>query len=313
MLYRADGRGYRSGSVLAFPLLDNDGETIGIVTLHNKACPPFTDQDRDIGAILSSYSCEAIKAARAIDFFRMSEEKYRELVENMNDAVYAVNENGKISYISPIMEMMTGYAGSELLGQDCKLIFPSSEFSQMGKAFQKLLKGEQTSNEYMMQKKSGELMWVRTSSRPIRKGDRVVGFQGVLMDVTESKIAKQHLETKAGELAILNSLGKEIGFNLSVQSAVKTALDHIFQAIAPDFSILFLKEGQSLVLKGSEPKNNSLSEKEMPIHRVGECLCGLAVEERIGPSIPSIFTTIPGVPLRSARWPGFFLLRRSRS
>ena len=131
----------------------------------------------------------------------------------------------------------------------------------------------------MMQKNSGELMWVHTSSRPIRKGDRVVGFQGVLMDVTESKIAKQHLETKAGELAILNSLGKEIGSNLSVQSAVKTAMDHILRAIAPDLSILFLKEGHNLILKSSEPKSNSLSEEKIPVHRVGECLCGLAVQE----------------------------------
>ena len=82
-------KGYKNGSLLIFPLFDKEGELSGLLALHNKTYPPFTDQDREIGTILASYSCEAINAARAMESLRESEEKYRELVENMNDAVYA--------------------------------------------------------------------------------------------------------------------------------------------------------------------------------------------------------------------------------
>ncbi|MBW1783996.1 MAG: response regulator [Deltaproteobacteria bacterium] len=274
--------GYANGSVMTFPLFDAEGTVLGLVTLHNKTTPPFTDQDHEIGAILASYACEAIKAVRATDLLRESEVRYRELVENMNDAVYMVNADGKVDYVSPVMETITGYTRSELLGTHLKSLFPARQVPQMERAIQRLLSGEPASNEYTLRKKSGELIWVRTSSRPIWKLGRIVGFQGILMDMTERKIAERHLETSAGELALLNSLGKEIGADLSVQSATKTAMDYIFRAIDSDLSILFLKEGSSLLLKCIAPEDDRSSEEDVPVHRVGECLCGLAVESGQG-------------------------------
>ncbi|MCF8127369.1 MAG: GAF domain-containing protein [Deltaproteobacteria bacterium] len=271
---------YTNGSLMAFPLFDGDGETFGLVTLHNKAYPPFTDQDREIGAILVSFCCEALKGARAVNSLRESEAKYRKLVENMNDAVYSVDADGKVTYVSPGMEKITGYAASEGLGFDFKSSFNAREASQLGQNFKKCLNGEPTSGEYRMHKKSGEPIWVRTSSQPIWEGDKVVGLQGILMDITESKKAAQRLEANAAELAILNSLGKAMGADLSVESAIKSAIEHLHRAIEPDFSVLFLKEGDTLLPRFSTPFSDGFPEEDVPAHRVGECLCGLAVEER---------------------------------
>ena len=45
-----------------------------------------------------------------------SEEKYRELVENLNDTVYSVDETGVFTYISPNIEPIMGYKQSEVIG-----------------------------------------------------------------------------------------------------------------------------------------------------------------------------------------------------
>ena len=58
-------KGYRNGSVLAFPLPDETGQIVGVVTLHNKSLPPFIEQDKEIGSILASYSCETLRATRS--------------------------------------------------------------------------------------------------------------------------------------------------------------------------------------------------------------------------------------------------------
>ena len=57
--------GYHDGSTIAFPLSDEMGRITRIVALYNKITPPFTEQDLDIGAILASYSQEALRSASA--------------------------------------------------------------------------------------------------------------------------------------------------------------------------------------------------------------------------------------------------------
>ena len=46
-----------------------------------------------------------------------SEERYRTLVENINDVIFALDVNGNFTYISPVVERLTGYTAAEVLGQ----------------------------------------------------------------------------------------------------------------------------------------------------------------------------------------------------
>ncbi len=109
-------RGYRDGSLLVFPLVDAVGEFVGIISLHNKACPPFSSQDREIGSILVSYSCEAIRAMRALDALRESEEELRSLNESAPDIIYALATDGRVSYVNPAWEKLLGHSRSFIIG-----------------------------------------------------------------------------------------------------------------------------------------------------------------------------------------------------
>jgi PAS domain-containing protein len=42
-----------------------------------------------------------------------AEEKYRSLVENLNDVVFTVDPQGIITYMSPVVEKIVGYAPNE--------------------------------------------------------------------------------------------------------------------------------------------------------------------------------------------------------
>ena len=53
--------GYRDGSLMVFPLITDDERLVGVVSLHNKVQPPFTEQDLDLGMILASFSVEALR------------------------------------------------------------------------------------------------------------------------------------------------------------------------------------------------------------------------------------------------------------
>jgi len=122
---------------------------------------------------------------------RDSEEKYRDLVENINDILYATDERGIVTYVSPAIESLSGYTTPEIIGLSFFDFVHEKDIPYMRDKFGQDISGLAEPREYRMLTKSGELRWVRTSSRPFFEGDRVVGLRGVLTDITDRKQAEE--------------------------------------------------------------------------------------------------------------------------
>ncbi|MCF8035052.1 MAG: PAS domain S-box protein [Desulfarculaceae bacterium] len=127
------------------------------------------------------------KLKQAEEALALSERKYRELVENLNDAIYSVDLDGTISYVSATIEQILGYGPQELIGSKFTERIHTDDREVIEAAFQEVVNGELHPREYRMIAKNGELRWVRTSSRPVFVDGNVVGLQGTLSDITEQK------------------------------------------------------------------------------------------------------------------------------
>jgi PAS domain S-box-containing protein len=276
-------KGYRDGSLLAFPFVDSQGQPLGVVTLHNKNDPPFTEQDREIGIILASYSCEAIRGARAMELLHKSEEKFRAIVETTNEWIWSIDLKGIHTYSNPAGENILGYKPEEIVGKPYQNYLHPEDREKSKYLIEEMIREKKgwTGQVLRWKHKNGADRYLESNTVPIldEKG-KLQGILGADRDITDKKRAEQNLETKANELAVLNSLGREMRSHLSIESAVETALDHIITSVGPDVTMLFLRHGADLVLAGCLPAGGVPRDKEMPTHRVGECLCGLAVSER---------------------------------
>ena len=124
---------------------------------------------------------------------RESEKRYRDLVENMNEVIYTVDQNGVIAYISPSIQSFLGYSPSEAIGQPISSFIYQEDLPRLTEAVQNLLTGRDEANEYRAVTKSGEIRWIRTSSRPMLEKGRPIGIQGVLTDITERQRATEAL------------------------------------------------------------------------------------------------------------------------
>jgi two-component system, cell cycle sensor histidine kinase and response regulator CckA len=80
------------------------------------------------------------------------------------------------------------------------------------------------------------------------------------------------------ELTILNRLTKAVTAQLSLQETCNAALEQTARALKLQVAVLFLREGGELHLKAVYPASSYLQSEAMPLHIVGECLCGLAVQ-----------------------------------
>ena len=119
-------QGYTDGSALLFPLPDESGGIAGVMTLHSKTPPPFVDQDREIGSILASYSCETMRAVRATEALRESASRFRKILDTIPTGILIVDAEGRdIVYVNPVAARMVGADARDITGRNCCDVFSS--------------------------------------------------------------------------------------------------------------------------------------------------------------------------------------------
>jgi PAS domain S-box-containing protein len=187
--------GYRNPSLLIFPLLDDRNEPIGVITLHNKTNPPFTEQDREIGVILSSYSCEAIRASRAIEALRESEERFKRLFQHSNDIICVTDENGIITFLSGPIETILGYKPEELIGTNHFERMHPDDLKPAEKAFTEVVMrpGFARRAEYRFRHEDGSWVPLESVGTNWLNDPNVRGVVLNVRDISERKKAEEAL------------------------------------------------------------------------------------------------------------------------
>ena len=173
---------------------------------------------------------------------RESEEKYRDLVENIHDVIYVINENGVLTYVSPAIESVLGYTALEAAGHSFQEFIYEEDLPSVRKNFQATLSGQTTANEYRIMTKSGKPLWMRTSSRPLFTEGHVSGVQGVIVDVSELKRVEDELKYRLDFEEIITAISTYF-INLApdeVDQGIQLALEKIGKFTEVDRCDVFL-------------------------------------------------------------------------
>lgn len=178
----------RSGVVknVEYTLLRKNGRPIP-VELNASVMPDGQGKPRAFIGVTRDIS----QRKQAEEALRGSEEKYRDLVENLNDVIYATDAEGRITYVSPVVERLGGYAPSEIIGRSVTEFVHPEDLQQLVESFRRTIAGNPEPSEYRLFTKSGEMRWARSFSRPIYDGDRIVGLRAVLVDITDRRRAEE--------------------------------------------------------------------------------------------------------------------------
>jgi PAS domain S-box-containing protein len=99
-------------------------------------------------------------------------------------------------------------------------------------------------------------------------------------NITFRKQAEAEVRLRSEELAALNTVGRNVNASLSLGVTTTAALNGFMNAVRPDVAYIFLREGQDLILKETLAQTGVRVPEGIPTHRVGECMCGLAVQEK---------------------------------
>jgi PAS domain S-box-containing protein len=213
---------------------DQNGRDQKIVTLDGEtkyiqysAFPIVTEKGRMICGISKDIT-ERKKAEEAI---RESEEKYRDLVENINDVIYKINTDGTVTYVSPTIESYIGYTPSEIMGQSFRDFIYEEDLPRLINNIQAIFSGNISDNEYRILTKSGDIRWIHTSSKPVIIDNQVTGLHGVLSDITERKKSEEALRESEEKFRTL--------FELSPYSTIFSDLQGNILACNNQFTKLY--------------------------------------------------------------------------
>gem|GEM_PF-3084491 len=155
---------------------------------------------------------------RAGEALQESEERYRSLVNNTNDLVYSVDVEGNIIFINPSARKFIGCEPEETIGHNFGEYVHPDDARAMSSSVQQVLRGEPLKSiagvgpdmEFRMIKKDGEVIWATAKSLPIRDSQgEIVGFNGIIRDITERKEAEGQAFRQSAVLDAINRVFRE--------------------------------------------------------------------------------------------------------
>ena len=118
---------------------------------------------------------------------RDSEERYRNLVEKANDLIFETSADGKLTFVNPVTQRMTGYTEEEIVGKPfLDIVHPDyRDVFRRHFGIQLLKKIPTTYYEYPIINKSGEEIWLGQNTQITVRNGEGTGYQGVARDITE--------------------------------------------------------------------------------------------------------------------------------
>jgi diguanylate cyclase (GGDEF)-like protein/PAS domain S-box-containing protein len=197
-----------------------DGHYIWLETVGNVV---QDERGKNTEAILSSRDISERKQTE--EALKRSEEKYRQILDNIDDGYFEVDLAGNFTLFNDVLPNVLGYSREELMGKNFRLVMDAENAKMVFEVFNKVYQTGVPVRlvEWESMKRDGSKLYVETSVFPIKDVDgRPMGFRGVVRDITERKrmYDKIHIMAVTDDLT---GLYNRRGFITLAEQQLKTA------------------------------------------------------------------------------------------
>lgn len=185
-----------------------------------------------------------VHALKDITERKRAEEKYRNLIANLQEGVFISTPQGRYLDFNDAFMRMLGYDNrDELMAIDIgQTLYVSPQDRERQK---KLLQehGAVEDFEFQLRRKDGEVLTVLESSIATRDASgTVTAFQGFMLDITERKRAEQEVRRRNRELMVLNSIGQTLSQALELADLLGRSLRQVTELFGLDMASIYLLE-----------------------------------------------------------------------
>jgi len=193
---------------------------------------------------------------------RQSEERYRTILEEMEDGYYEVDLAGNYTSFNDATCRAYGYSREEMMGMNYRVYTPKEETERVYKTYNQIYRTGKPNKgfTYEVVRKDGSTGFGELAAFPLRNQEgKIIGFRGVSRDVTERKQAEEALrdseekfrsiiEQSTDGVVLTDEQGKVIVYNQAEEQITGLKRDEMLGR--PFWEVMFqlVSEGQ----RGSE-------------------------------------------------------------
>ena len=136
---------------------------------------------------------------------RQTEQRYRQLIESVQDIIYKISPEGFFTFVSPVVEKLLGYTQQELIGKHFTRFVQPDHRQPLTDFYQMMLAERQDStyHEFLIVAKDGRIVCIGQTVRLIESGSGIVELVAVARDVSDRKRAEEALQTAQTRLSTL--------------------------------------------------------------------------------------------------------------
>jgi diguanylate cyclase (GGDEF)-like protein/PAS domain S-box-containing protein len=202
----------------AIPLLHED-RTIGILLFYSGAKHNFDDEiikllermARNITFALNNFVREG-ERKRAEEALRASEEKYRSIIESIEDAYYEVDLQGNLVLFNTAFARIMGYSIDEMRGVNHRDYMTREVARAVYETFNEVYRTgiSRQSQDWEHIHRDGSKVHVEGSVHLVRDASgKPIGFRGILRDVTARRQMEQALRESEARFRALTNLSSD--------------------------------------------------------------------------------------------------------
>jgi len=155
----------------------------------------------------------AIERKRAEEALRESEEKYRTILESIEDGYYEVDIAGDFTFFNDSMCRILGYTKDELMGMNNRQYIYQESAKRVYQTFNKVYNTERPSKGFDLEfiKKDDTKRYVETSVSLMKDSEgQPIGFRGIVRDISSRKKVEgeqKRLETQLQRAEKMEAIG----------------------------------------------------------------------------------------------------------
>ncbi len=215
-------------SLLTIPMLNED-KLLGFVGFdyvnkHHK----YSDKEKKLLQVFSQMLVNVTERKRSYTLLKMQEEKYRNIISNMNLGIIEFDKDDNILFANDTFCKISGYCDKEILTKKATLFIESIDDDEehLDVKRNKRLNGMADSYELSVINNKGEnRFWFVSSAPNFNDKNEFIGTIGIYLDITDQKKLEKELE-QAIFVAEKASKAKEV-FLANMSHEIRTPLNVI--------------------------------------------------------------------------------------
>ncbi len=244
--WRKDAASHGYASTTALPLFVND-QPLGVLRVYAEAPDAFDEEEIKLLMELAgdvAYGIQALRTrverAEAAEALRESEERFREMAENIREVLWMVDPTRtRVLYVSPRYETVWGRSAEAIFEQGhgwLDAIHPEDR-GRVREALGGDLPRQQFEIEFRVVWPDGSIHWIRDRSFPIRnQSGRTERIVGISEDITERRLADEALlESEERYRQLFNQMNVGCALLEVICDAQGTPYDASFVDVNPAF------------------------------------------------------------------------------